>query len=87
MAHSVLPSIVSGTELSAQEFRDTLSMRYDGEAPPDLPARCGGCDAPFTLQDAIACKKGGLVVIFRHNEIRDELVNLAGKAPSRPAGE
>ena len=25
-------------------------------------------------------KKGGLASIFRHNEIRDELVNLAGKA-------
>jgi hypothetical protein len=35
--------------------------------------------SPFTLQHALACKKGGLV-IFRHNEIRDELVNLAGKA-------
>jgi hypothetical protein len=43
---SVLPSTVSGTELSAQEFRDALSMRY-GEAPPDLPACCDGCDAPF----------------------------------------
>jgi hypothetical protein len=53
-------------------------MRY-GDAPPDLPARCDGCDAPFTLQHALACKKGGLV-IFRHNEIRDELVNIAGKA-------
>jgi hypothetical protein len=41
-----LPSTVSGTELSAQEFRDALSMRY-GEAPPDLPACCDGCDAPF----------------------------------------
>jgi hypothetical protein len=45
---SVLPSTVSGTELSAQEFRDALSMRY-GETPPDFPARCDGCDAPFTL--------------------------------------
>jgi hypothetical protein len=75
---SVLPSTVCGTELSAQEFRDAISMRY-GDAPPDLPARCDGCDAPFTLQHALACKKGGLV-IFRHNEIRDELVNIAGKA-------
>lgn len=53
-------------------------MRY-GEAPPDLPARCDGCDAPFTLQHALGCKKGGLV-IFRHNEIQDELMNMAGKA-------
>ena len=76
---SVLPSTVSGMELSAREFRDALFDRC-GEAPPDLPARCDGCDAPFTLQHALACKKSGLV-IFRHNKIRDELlVNLAGKS-------
>ncbi len=75
---SVLPSTVNGTELSAQEFRDALLMRY-GIAPPDLPACCDGCEAHFTLQHALGCKKGGLV-IFCHNEIRDELVHLAGKA-------
>ena len=75
---SVLPSTVSGPELLAQDFRDALSMCYR-EAPPGLPACCDGRDAPFTLQHALACKKGGLV-IFHHNEIRDELVNLAGKA-------
>jgi hypothetical protein len=53
-------------------------MRY-GIAPPDLPASCDGCEARFTLQHALGCKKGGLV-IFRHNEIQDELVHLAGKA-------
>jgi hypothetical protein len=74
---SVPPSTVSGTELSAQEFRDALSMRCG--------VRCDGCDAPFTLQHALACKKGGLV-IFRHNESRDELVNLAaGKALTHSA--
>jgi hypothetical protein len=77
---SVLPSTVSRTDVSAQGFRDALSMRYAGDAPPDLPVRCDGCrNAPFTLQHALACKKGGLV-LFRHNEIRDELVSLAGKA-------
>jgi hypothetical protein len=75
---SLLPSTVNGTELSAQEFRDAVSMRY-GLAPPDLPHTCDGCDAPFTLQHALCCKKGGLV-ISRHNEIRDELIHMAGKA-------
>jgi hypothetical protein len=49
-------------------------------APPDLPACCDGCDAPFTLQHALPCKKGALVIFRLHNEIRDELVNLVGKA-------
>jgi hypothetical protein len=75
---SLLPSTVNGTELSAQEFRDAVSMRY-GLVPPDLPQKCDGCDAPFTLQHALCCKKGGLV-ISRHNEIRDELIHMAGKA-------
>jgi hypothetical protein len=75
---SALPSTVNGTELSAQEFRDAISMRY-GITPSDLPVACDGCDARFSLQHALACKKGGLV-IFRHNEIRDELIHLASKA-------
>ena len=53
-------------------------MRY-GIEPPDLPVTCDGCESRFTLQHALGCKKGGLV-IFRHNEIWDELVHLAGKA-------
>jgi hypothetical protein len=75
---SILPSTVNGTELSAQEFRDAISMRY-GIVPSDLPHKCDGCDAPFTLQHALGCKVGGLV-ISRHNEIRDELIHMAGKA-------
>jgi hypothetical protein len=75
---SVLPSTVNGTVLSAQEFQDALSMRY-AETPHNFPDKCDGCDAHFSLQHALGCKKGGLV-IFRHNEIRDELVNLASRA-------
>jgi hypothetical protein len=75
---SVLPSTVNRTELSTQEFRDALFMRY-GIAPPDLPDSCDGCEAQFTLQHALGCKKCGLI-IFCHNEIQDELVHLAGKA-------
>ena len=53
-------------------------MRY-AETPHNFPDKCDGCDAQFSLQHALGCKKGGLV-IFRHNEIRDELVNLASRA-------
>jgi hypothetical protein len=75
---SALPSTVNGTELSAQEFRDAVSMRY-GITPSDLPSFWDSCDARFSLQHALGCKKGGLV-IFRHNEIQDELIHLAEKA-------
>jgi hypothetical protein len=62
----------------AQEFQDAISMRY-GLVPPDLPARCDGCDAPFTFQHALCCKKGGLVISC-HNKIQDKLIHMAGKA-------
>jgi hypothetical protein len=57
----VLPSTISGTKLSAQEFRDAIHMRY-GITPPDLPETCDGCDARFSLQHALGYKKGGLVI-------------------------
>jgi hypothetical protein len=74
---SVLPSTVNGTVLSAQEFQDESSMRH-AETPHNFPDKCDGCDAHFSPQHALGCKKGGLV-IFRHNEIRDKLVNLASR--------
>jgi hypothetical protein len=75
---TVPPSIVNGTELSAQEFRDSILLRY-ARTPADLPTHCDGCDQKFSVRHALECKKGGLV-ISRHNEIRDELVDLASKA-------
>jgi hypothetical protein len=72
---SVLPTTINGTTLSAQEFRDGLLLRYGYELP-DLPTRCDGCNAKFSVGHALQCKKGGMVVA-RHNEIRDELGFLA----------
>ena len=40
------------------------------------PIFCDGCQSPFTLRHALACKKGGLLTL-RHNEIRDALGDLA----------
>jgi hypothetical protein len=65
-------------ELSVEEFRDALIMRY-GERPSNFPHMCHGYDAPFSLEHALGCKKGGLI-IFRHNEVQDELARLAAKA-------
>ena len=50
-----------------------------GWSPPDLPSQCDGCDAKFTISHALDCKKGGLVTA-RHNELRDGVADLAGKA-------
>ncbi len=80
---SVTPSIVNGTELSPQEFRDNLHLRY-GRTPGDLPERCDGCNAPFTVQHSLDCKKGGLIIL-RHNEISGEVMEWASKALSPSA--
>jgi hypothetical protein len=69
---------VNGTELSAQEFRDSLLLRY-ARTPADLPTHCDGCAQKFSVRRALECKSGGLV-ISRHNEIRVELVDLASRA-------
>ena len=52
--------------------------------PTDLSSQCDACNATFSIRHALECKKGGLVII-RHNEIRDELVDLASKAFSPSA--
>ena len=40
------------------------------------PTFCDGCQSPFTLRHALACKRGGLLIL-RHNEISDAVGDLA----------
>ena len=75
---SVLPNAVHGTELSAQEFRDSLFLRY-ARTPPGLPSSCDGCGQSFSVRHALQCHNGGLITM-RHNELRDELCDLAARA-------
>ena len=84
---SIIPDIVNGMSLSKGAFRDSLRMRYGLELV-GLPKKCDGCGAKFSVEHALACKKGGLVTV-RHNEVRDELAYLATLATnsSRVRGE
>ena len=75
---TVLPSTVNGTELGAQEWRDAHFPRY-GLEPPDLPKYCDRCQARFSISHALDCKKCGLFTVH-HNELRDGVAGLAGKA-------
>ena len=75
---TVLLSTVNGIELGSQEWRDAFFLSY-GLDHPDLPTHCNGCEARFTISHALDCKKGGLVTA-RHNELRDGVSDLAGKA-------
>jgi hypothetical protein len=75
---TVLPVAQHHFDLSAQEFRDALSLRYRRPLL-SVPSNCDGCGAPFTLSHALDCKRGGLIIV-RHNEIRDAFGDLANIA-------
>ena len=70
-------STANQTDIAPQVFRDALHLRYG--KTPDLPATCDGCGSPFTVQHALNCKKGGLV-IRRHDEVRDVIGDLCSAA-------
>ena len=72
---SVLPLARSQFDLSAQEFRDGLALRYR-KPLLSLPSVCDGCGAPFSVDHALDCRFGGLVT-RRHNEVRDAFGDLA----------
>uniref|UniRef100_A0A1X7T7L5 Uncharacterized protein n=1 Tax=Amphimedon queenslandica TaxID=400682 RepID=A0A1X7T7L5_AMPQE len=78
---NVLPTVWDNFDLSPNEFRDALCLRY---AKPllNLPHSCDGCCSPFTTSHALDCKKGGLVTL-RHNEIRDVLHDVSSMAWSQ----
>ena len=55
-----------------------LFLRYDMK-PPDLPTYCDGFQSKFPISHDFDCKKGDLITVH-HNEIRDGVADLAGKA-------
>jgi hypothetical protein len=80
----LLPSRTgNGAGISAQEFRDALLLQH-ARGPSHLPPFCDSCNQKFSVCHALWCNRGGLI-ISRHNEIRDELSDLASKALSPSA--
>jgi len=76
---SVIPSNDNNFDLSPDEFRDSIALRY-GRTPVDLPKFCDADGENFDVNHALNCSKGGLVY-GRHNECRDlhcDLLKLAG---------
>jgi hypothetical protein len=80
---TAVPDRLNGTELSPLEFRDSIRMRC-GLTPANLPAVCDGCQQPFTVDHAVTCKKGGLIVL-RHNDVKSEWHELCAKATTPSA--
>ena len=72
---SVMPIEKNNCDLTAQEFRDALAVRYK-KLLLCIPPHCDSCGAPSSLDHFLICRKGGLIV-QRHNEIRDAIGDLA----------
>ena len=70
-----MPLARSQFDLSPQEFRDGLALRYR-KPLLSLSSVCDGCGAPFSIEHALDCRFGGLVT-HRHNEVRDAFGDLA----------
>jgi hypothetical protein len=75
---NILPDSLNGTELSTEEFLDSLQLRL-GFTPTALPEKCDGCGHCFTVEHALTCKKGGLVLL-RHNDLAAEWHQLCATA-------
>ena len=73
-----MPDYLNGTELSGEEFQDSLRLRF-GLKPKCLPDTCDGCNAPFSVDHAMKCKKGG-PVILRHDRLKKEWHRLCADA-------
>ena len=75
---TVAPNRLNGTLLSADEFRDSLRIRY-GLEPLHLQSECDGCYKRFSVEHAMSCKKGGLITI-RHDDVKGEWHQLCAQA-------
>ena len=81
----VVPDLLNGITMSAEEFRDNLWIRL-GLHPQGLIQTCDGCGWKLAAYHDFKCKKGGLVTI-RHNNVADECDALcvAALTPSEVA--
>ena len=75
---SAVPHRLNVTELSQEEFRDNICLRY-GLVTPDIPATCNGFGKKFSIENALSCPKGG-IVMDRHDETAKELGALGSWA-------
>jgi hypothetical protein len=75
---TVQPAVGLNFDLSRNEFRDGLAIRYRTPVI-DLPDTCDGCGAPMSLSHGLHCHKGGLPT-RRHNEICDFLAGVCQQA-------
>ena len=69
---------LNGMELSREESRDNLRLRY-GLMPEDIPAICNGCGKRFSIEHALSFPKDDLV-LARNDETAKEWGALGYRA-------
>ena len=75
---TTLPNLLNGSDLSTDEFRDGVRLCL-GIKPTALPLCCDGCDERFTIEHAMSCRKGGLI-LHQHNDLVTTWGQLCGQA-------
>ena len=61
---------LNGTELSWEEFQDNLRLIY-GLMPQDIRATCDGWGKRFSIEHALSCLKGGLVMAGTDDAVKE----------------
>ena len=82
---TVLPISQDHFDLTAQEFCDALALRYQ-KPLLNVPFNCDCCGAPFSLDHALICRKGGLIIQC-HNEVRDAVSDQSALVLGRVVSE
>ena len=75
---SAAPHRLNGTELSWEEFRDNLRLRY-GLMPQNIPTTCDGCGKKLSIEHTRSCSKVDLV-LARHDDAAKEWGALGDRA-------
>ena len=80
-----MPVGLNHFDLTAQEFRDVLTLHYR-KPLLNLPSCYDGCGAPSSPDHALCCRKGGLIIQC-HYKICDAIGDLAALVWGRVLSE
>ena len=58
---TVLPMSQDHFDLTALDFHDALALCYR-KPRLNVPSNCDGCGSTFSLDHALICRKGGLII-------------------------
>ena len=61
---------LNGMELSLEELRDNLFLRY-GLIPQDIPVPCNVCGKNISIKHDLSCPKGGLVLARHYDDAKE----------------